>query len=194
MVATVTAVDGGGGRLRRGVQAVASGATAGLICGAVIGGIGGRITMRIVALASSTPVAFDPSASQQLLAQVAYRGAAVGIVYVAIRRWLPRRRWGPEIGFGALLVVFMLAAALLTPWRGEFDQGPLLLGLALFALVVGSFGASTAWLTGVLERRFEQLGDGVPQTVVVGLIAVLGITMGLLGLVSIVVKDLVSGS
>jgi cytochrome bd-type quinol oxidase subunit 1 len=160
----------------------------------VIGGIGGRIAMRIVALASSMPVAFDPSASQQLLVQVAYRGATVGIAFVAIRRWLPRWRCGTEIGFGALLVVFMLAAALLTPWRGEFDQGPWLLGLALFALVVGSFGASTAWLTGVLERRFEQLGDGLPQTVVVSLIAALGITMGLLGFVSIAVKDLVSGS
>jgi hypothetical protein len=194
MVATVTAADGRGRRLRRGVRAVASGATAGVICGAVIGGIGGRISMRIVALASSTPVAFDPSASQQLLVQVAYRGAAVGIVFVAIRRWLPRWRWGTEIGFGALLVIFMLTAALLTPWRGEFDQGPWLLGLALFTLVVGSFGVSTAWLSGLFERRLERLGDGVAQTVVVGLVAVLGITMGLLGLVSILIKDLVSGS
>ncbi len=150
--------------------------------------------MRLVALASPTPPLFDRSASLQLLLQVAYRGVAVGIVFVAIRKWLPKWRWGMEFEFGALLIGLMLVAAL-SPWRAEFRQGPLLLGLALFALVIGFFGVATAWLSVQLERWWViHLGDGPVQTITVGLVAPLGLVAGLIGLLSIIVKDLISGS
>lgn len=87
-----------------------------------------------------TAPAFDRSASLQLLVQVTFRGVTLGIIFMAIRSRLPKWRWGPAGTFAGILAFFMLAAALLSTWRTEFRQGPLWLGLALFALVVGVYG------------------------------------------------------
>jgi hypothetical protein len=150
--------------------------------------------MRMVALASSTAPDFDRSASLQLLVQVTFRGVTLGIIFMAIRSRLRWRRWGPAVTFAGILVSFMLAAALLSPWRAEFRQGPLWLGLVLFALVVGVYGITTGWLALRLARLFARVGDGVPQRLMFGALAALGLVMGFLGLLSIAFKDLVAGS
>ena len=148
--------------------------------------------MRLVVLASPTPPLFDRAASLQLLQQVGYRGVAVGILFVAIRRWLPKWKMGVGVEFGGLLVIGTVAAALLSPWKSEFRQGPLLVGLVLFALLVLGFGIATAWMTAGLERGVARAGDGVVQSLAVSVVAVLGLMMSVLGWVSIIVKDLIS--
>ena len=150
--------------------------------------------MRMVALASSTAPALDRSASLQLLVQVTLRGVTLGIIFMAIRNRLPKGRWGPAVTFAGILVAFMLAAALLSPWRAEFRQGPLWLGLVLFAIVVGVYGITTGWLAIRLDVLFARAGDGVPQTWVFGALAALGSIMGLLGLLYVAIKDLIGGS
>ena len=147
--------------------------------------------MRLVVLASPTPPLFDGSASLQRLQQVAYRGVAVGILFVVIRRWLPKWRIGVGVEFGGLLVAGTVAAALLSPWKSEFRQGPLLVGLTLFALLVGGFGIATTWMTARLERGVVRAGDGMVQFLAVGVVALLGLIAGLLGWVSIIFKDVV---
>ena len=149
--------------------------------------------MRLVALASERPPAFDIHASEQLLLQVAYRGIAIGIVFIAVRRFLPRAGAGGW-QFGVLLLVVMLAAALLTPWRSEFQQGPLSVGLALFALVFFVFGWATSLLTIRLESALVRVGRGLFATCGLLLVSLLGMAAGLIGLLSILFKDLVAGS
>ena len=150
--------------------------------------------MRLVAIASPTPPLFDRAASSQLLVQVIFRGTGVGIVFVVIRRVLAKSRLGSDQGFGVLLVLFVVVSALFTPWRAEFRQGPLFLGLLLFAIVAGVFGYATAWLTARIEQWLASRGNGPVQVIVVGAVAALGSVAGILGLLSIAIKDLVSGS
>ena len=150
--------------------------------------------MRMVALTSSTAAAFDRSASLQLLVQVTFRGVTLGIIFMAIRSRLPQWRWGTAGTFAGILVLFMLAAVLLSPWRAEFRQGPLWLGLVFFALVVGAYGIPTGWLAVRLESLFARAGDGVLQRLMFGALAALGLVMGLLRLLSIALKDLIAGS
>jgi hypothetical protein len=99
---------------------------------------------------------------------------------------------GVGVEFGGLLVIGTVAAALLSPWKSEFRQGPLLVGLILFALLVLGYGIATAWMTAWLERGIVRAGDGIVQSLAVSVVAVLGLMMAVLGWVSIIVKDLIS--
>src|SRR5439155_915438 len=93
------------------------GALWGLLCGAVVGGIGGRVAMLILRLTSNDSVIGIKSDDDFvigrfstetifLLVIAAVLGAAGGFVYLLAREWLPRRG---RAAVGALLVVTSIA-------------------------------------------------------------------------------------
>ena len=84
----------------RAVRAGSIGLGAGILAGAVAGGIGGRIVMRILFLENEgTKGGITENGNEvggvtsggtfSLIAFTAFAGAAAGVLYVFMRRWLP---------------------------------------------------------------------------------------------------------
>ena len=88
------------------------GVLSGLVAGILVGGIGSRIAMRIVAYAAGTDPVFT-AATMNMLIFGAFLGTPVGVLFVAVRRWLPGSGLRKGLAFGALLVLFGLGY---TPW------------------------------------------------------------------------------
>jgi hypothetical protein len=132
-----------------------AGVVAGAIAGAVVGGIGGRIAMRIVALvdesADGVRTDFGATAGEitiggtfTLIVMMTIAGILGGLLYVAVRRWLPWPGLGRAIVFGLLIA--------LGPGRiavGEVDFQifePPLLFFAIFIVVEAGYGVAVALL------------------------------------------------
>ena len=128
----------------------------GLACGAVIGGLGGRLAMFVLRLTSDSSlrgvrtdddfkIGKFSTDTIFLVLLTALLGGIVGILYLAIRRWLPRR------GRPALYGVFCSAvggAIVVSPGGTDFTElSPLLLAIAFFVLIPAVYGvAVSAWV------------------------------------------------
>lgn len=131
-----------------------TGALAGLLAGALIGGIGARLAMRVVALAVGSQPSFTFTGTMLILVMGAILGIPLGLLYIALRRvW----RWAD--GWLGLLLGMALLLLLVVPLftsqpGGEFGLLSPLAGIALFGLLPIGFGLALAWLVPFLERRF----------------------------------------
>src|SRR3972149_10802862 len=98
---------------------IGAGLVAGLVVGAVIGGIGARIAMRIVALVASMQPSFTLGGTTGILVIGAILGMPFGLIYVAIRRYLPGRGLWNGLVYGALLwLIFVVPTFLLAGGGG----------------------------------------------------------------------------
>jgi hypothetical protein len=137
-------------------------ATAGLVAGALVGGLGGRLAMLLLRLTSDPSVrgletddgftigVVSPS-TMFLVVATAVLGVIGGLVYLVVRTWLPgssRSLW-----FGALTGV-VGGAVVIRPGGIDFTLlDPLWLAIALFVALPGVFGVVVAalverWLRG----------------------------------------------
>lgn len=97
------------------VRKLSAAVSFGAIVGAVVGGIGGRVAMRLLFLTSPDSVKgirsddgfeigkFDLVDTLNLIALGALVGVLGGLIYLAIRRWLPRDRRSRQRPRGRLL-------------------------------------------------------------------------------------------
>ncbi len=141
----------------RAVRAGAIGLGTGILVGAVVGGIGGRIVMRILFLENEATKGgitengnevgvITSGGTLSLIAFTAFAGATAGVLYVLMRRWLP----GGSVARGVLYGAFLLVAF----GGGSIDADnvdfrvfrPAGLGIALFGLLPFAFGVSLALL------------------------------------------------
>src|SRR5687767_6116058 len=87
---------------RDGANHISCGIVAGLICGAIIGGIGGRLAMFVLRLTSDDSlrgletddefiIGSFTSSTFFLIFLTTIAGFAGGLLYLAVRDWLPRR-------------------------------------------------------------------------------------------------------
>ncbi|MEX1009536.1 MAG: hypothetical protein WD271_17095 [Acidimicrobiia bacterium] len=128
----------------------------GLACGAVIGGLGGRLAMFVLRLTSDSSlhglktdddfeIGKFSTDTIFLVLFTALLGGVFGILYLAIRGWLPER------GRPALYGVFCGAvggAIIVSPGGTDFTElSPLLLAIAFFVLIPAVYGvAVSAWM------------------------------------------------
>ena len=131
----------------------------GFLAGVLVGGVGGRIAMLILRLTSTPAVRGLESddgfvigqisaATVFLLMVTAVLGAAGGLVYLAVRRWIPSR-WRAAV---AAVVVGAIGGALVVDPVGlDFTVlGPLPLAVAMFVALPAAYGAlMSVWV----ERR-----------------------------------------
>lgn len=112
------------------VRSMAAGAAAGMI-GGLLAGIAARVAMRLFAVAIDQPVGFTVEGTLIIVVVGALGGAAFGILYAAVRRFLP----GPWLVRGILFGAILIAAVLLPSFAASIDEaGPdPVLGAILFS-------------------------------------------------------------
>jgi hypothetical protein len=172
---------------------IARGGLAGLIAGVLVGGLGGRIVMRLAALiVPSSAGAFTENGNrigaitlEGSLALLIFVGLFVGLgagfVWVTIRPWLPG---GP--GMRALLVMPVAVAlgsfGLIQGENPDFEvleRSPVVLGVlvALVALI----GLSVALLDAWLDRRLPRASSAASGPAgAYSIVLLLGLVFGLL--------------
>ena len=166
---------------------------AGLIAGVLVGGVGGRLFMRIAGAANpaargrTTEAGFTVGriTADGTLGLVLFVGLLVGVggavLYVIFRPWLSRAGKWRGAAFGVLLFGIGSATSdVLNPDNIDFlilgNQG--LLVSMVFALFVG-FGALIEWLFGVLDRRLPAT-DRHRARLIYPLLALLGLGLAVL--------------
>jgi hypothetical protein len=174
---------------------VGVGLVVGLALGILLGGIGGRAAMRIIFLADpdsdGPPLAGDFHAGTitmegtfLVVTTGAALGAAGGLLYVVVRRWLPGSAAWRSVVYGLFLVVIYSGGPLLRGERLELHMfEPPLLGITLLASLVLLYGLSLP----LLVDRFDTHVPAVltrPTVSLVGYIFLGGLT--LIGLALIV--------
>jgi hypothetical protein len=143
------------GALWRQTAALRAGVIAGAVAGVILGGVGGRLAMRLVALidASTSGLRTDFGATVgvitaggtlTLISLAMLAGIGGGVLYVAIRRWLPGSGRGRGLVFGVLMVFGPGILAI-----GETDLQifrPALPIFAIFAALETLYGLAVALL------------------------------------------------
>lgn len=141
--------------------ALGRGLLAGLLCGALVGGVGGRLAMFLLRLTSSDAVrglqtddgfrigAVTP-ATLFLIVFCALVGAVGGLVYLGVREWLPLR---VRPLLSGLIAATVGGALVIHPGGVDFTVlDPLWLAVALFVLLPGAYGVALSVLTEGLVR------------------------------------------
>jgi hypothetical protein len=140
---------------------------AGMLVGAFVGGVGGRLAMRISAIAAgpslqgvTTEAGFPVGeiTGNGTLGLVFFAGvlsgAIGGLFYAAVRPWLAGLGRWQGIAFGVLLLG-VLGSAVLNPLNTDFGRfGPVALNVALFAPLFVIFGIFVP----PVAARFERAG------------------------------------
>ena len=141
--------------LVRALRTGAIGFGTGMLVGGVVGGLGGRIVMRILFLENRETIGgitengneigvITSGGTASLILFAAFAGAVAGVMYVLVRRWLP----GGSVARGLLFGAFLLVAF----GGGSIDAEnvdfrifrPAGLAIALFGLLPFAFGVSLA--------------------------------------------------
>lgn len=128
----------------------------GLACGAVVGGLGGRLAMFVLRLTSDSSlhglktdddfeIGKFSTDTIFLVLFTAFLGGLFGILYLAIRGWLPER--ARPAYYGAFCAV-VGGAIIVSPGGTDFTElSPLSLAIAFFVLIPALYGvAVSAWV------------------------------------------------
>ena len=141
------------------LRRVRAGIVGGFLAGVLVGGVGGRIAMLILRLTSTAAVRGLESddgfrigqisaATVFLLILTGVLGAIGGLVYLAVRSWIPPR-W--RVAVAAVVAGAIGGAAVIDPVGLDFTVlGPLPLAVAMFVALPAAYGAlMSLWV----ERR-----------------------------------------
>ena len=150
------------------LRATGIGVLAGLGAGFVAGGVGSRLAMKAVALTAGpgargmitengNRIGVFTADTIFLLFFGSFLGVFGGLLYVALRPWLPRSGRRRGLAFGALLLAGCGTAVI---ERGNFDFhhfGIPVLNIALFAALFLLFGLVVAPLADRADRAFPAI-------------------------------------
>ncbi len=130
---------------------VSVGLLAGTIGGLLLG-IGGRIAMRVIAIGAGIDGGFSLGGSAEVLATGLIMGTPAGLVYVVLRRYVPRSGLWTGAVFGALY--FSMFVLIPPPAaRSALDGvGHLPLSLSLFGPLFVTYGVVVEAIAGRFER------------------------------------------
>ena len=131
---------------------LALGLKAGVVTGLVVTGIGGRVTMRLIALGQPRVPAFTVAGSLVVVAAGTAVGTGGGLLYALARPRLPGRGLARGLLFGLLVWLLGLAIGFpqpAVPPGGHWETGDVVarLGFLALSLVAGAaLEATTRWL------------------------------------------------
>jgi len=181
------------GRLGGVLRDIARGGLAGLVATTIVGGIGGRVVMRVAALLNPDAVGLRTDNGEVVgaitangtLALIVFGGLlgglAVGVVWVVVSPWLPGR--GMRRRLLAMPVAVALGGSFLVRSSNsdfvilEPDWLLITLLLGLVALI----GFTVAWLDERLDRALPRAGAN-PERLIIGYGAVAAIGLLTIGL------------
>jgi hypothetical protein len=142
---------------------VAVAAVAGLLAGALVLGIGGRLAMRAVAYADPAPTRFTWIGTLQVLGAGAAWGAVTGPVLLVFDGLRARLRWTTGLVFGAVVMVLaVLGVGLVAGFAGRIVAPPvfILLTAVVFPMLFLAHGV----LVDVLARRWRRFAEPLPRS------------------------------
>lgn len=162
------------------LRTIGIGVVAGCVAGFIAGGIGGRLAMKVVALLAGpgaqgritengSTIGVFTAETLFLLFFGAALGMIGGMLYVALRPWLPHSERWRGVAFGAILLATG-GALIIEGANFDFRRfGIPALNVALFAALYLAFGVLVVPLADWLDRRLPaltadqvgQLGAGV---------------------------------
>jgi hypothetical protein len=162
------------------------GLLSGLIAGFLAFGVGSRLAMRISAVAGGEAIAGLMTENGNIVGQItadgtvflliagAFIGLVGGLLYVAVRSWLPGSQRWKGLVFGVLLLL-VFGRLLIDPDNADFSRfGPPLLNIALFASLFILFGLAVAPLAQRFDRWLPAASGGwAPVRAVYGLLPIL---------------------
>lgn len=170
----------------------------GMLAGALVGGLGGRLMMRILAATSGDGAQgllteadervgkISTDGTLGIIVFVGILGGIVGgLLYVALRRWLPRPAWLGGLALGSLLLVVIARLDPLSPNNRDFTiLHPTWLAVVLVAVLFPLFGLTVAPLIERLDRGYSRhpaacaplllLALPGPMSIIVGLLVLAG--------------------
>lgn len=156
--------------LRQFLRTCAIGVSAGAIAGVLVGGLGGRLAMRILAATSGDSVQGALTDAEERVGDITlsgtlglvifigiFGGIAGGLLFMALRRWLPNRAWMAGLAIGMLLL-FIARADPLDPKSVDLEiLSPELLAVALFLVLFPLYGMVLASLVARFDRSYPVL-------------------------------------
>ena len=146
-----------------------AGASAGLVTG-----IGARVNMHIIALATGLPVGLTVATFFVLLTGVLY-GILPGILYVAVRKYLSGPGLLKGVTFGLLGSLLIGLPIFLLPDSpdNDFSSGPPLLGRSLFTALPIIYGIVLGLIEPLLTRSVPGPNTSQKMVYLYGFIAML---------------------
>ncbi len=156
---------------------VIMGILGGIATGFLVGGVGGRLIMRILAIANGDiagVITENGNVSGEITAGGTLgliiivgliSGVVGGLVYVVVRRWLPGGGLLKGIAFGLVLLCFF-GTIVLDPDNVDFILFTPRLSVGLFALLFLLYGVVASLFVDRLDRYVPPLFTRLPITVV----------------------------
>jgi hypothetical protein len=165
-----------------------------MAAGALIGGFGGRLMMRVLAATSGDRAqGLLTSADERVgkittggtigvLIFVGIAGGVVGgLLYIVLRRWLPRPAWLAGLALGALSLVLFARLDPLSPHNRDFTiLHPTWLAVVLVAVLFPLFGLTVAPLVERLDRGYSRHPAACVPLLLLAVTGPMGIIVGLL--------------
>jgi hypothetical protein len=153
------------------IRTAGIGACAGLGAG-LLWGIGARLAMRIMAIVAERPAEFSIQGSLLILLLGAFIGIPAGLLFVAIRRYLPGRGQWKALSFGLLTLLVLGYPFYTGPLRDESGLGHRALAFVMFEGLLVLFGMAVAMAAAWLERMVPPARSRLATVVNVGTLVV----------------------
>ncbi len=133
------------------------------MAGGLVAGLAARLSMRGVALAVGLPPTYSGEGTFVIALIGAILGTPLGLVYLAVRNFLPGTGIWKGLTFGLLLFVTLMAPPLLFYREGEFLLVSPFIGISLFAPVAFIYGGVAALTVQRLEKNLSRTPTPAPQ-------------------------------
>jgi hypothetical protein len=155
-----------------------------VIVGAVVLGLGSRVVMRIVGALATPEHAGEATVAGNVVGNVtvggslglmvpgAFAGGIAGLLYLGVRRWLPRAGLARGLVFG-LLLLGVLGRAVTDGNERDFQLAAPLLALVLFGLLFIVDGLITALVVERVEPRLPPQRPSTIGYVIIGAVTLL---------------------
>lgn len=157
--------------LRRYLWWITVGLVASLTSGVIMMGAGGRLAMRLLAITAGDGAQGRITEADQVVGEITLEGTIAfmtffglvagfvfGMVYMLVRRWLPRGRWGGFTYGALLLVLFATRVDPLRPDNRDFDiVGPGWVSVAVYVALGLGYGMLVSAVAGRFSRALPEL-------------------------------------
>jgi hypothetical protein len=166
----------------------------GMMAGALVGGFGGRLMMRILAATSGDGAQGLLTSADERVGKIStggtlgvlifvgiFGGVVGGMLYVLLRRWLPRPAWLGGLALGFLLLVVFARLDPLSPDNRDFAiLHPTWFAVVLVAVLFPLFGLTVAALVERLDRGYSRHLAACAPLLLLGLTGPMGLIVGAL--------------
>ncbi len=160
-----------GGAALDGLRTLAITASAGVLAGTLVPGLGGRLVMRILAATSGQPAQGSATAANEVVGEITNSGTLAVVVFVGIlggvltalafvvaRRWLPSRAGRAGVVTGVLLLGTIGVGDAMSPDNRDFAiLHPTWLAVALIVGIAMLFGVTFTALAARLDAGMPTL-------------------------------------